>query len=301
MFFSQKYLFDSEASKTFDFNNKQLQYNQINWTSSLSDSDYSKIQDLSLYFNENNLGNSCVELVKDLEKFQILRVLDLNLAQNKISDQSFIDICTSIFKIQSLKKVYLAFWENSITDDGIKKSIQFIVQSKNLEGFCLYLGKNQIKDAGLQIISENIIHLKNIKDLQLSLWGNGLTDIAFRTFSENLSSFPNIIHLYLDFLYHQNVTDKTATLLGKSLANLKYLRALQINFQDTGITKEGEQNLANLISQISQIVCLRYYYSQKNVSFKDFLVSEKKTLKFFKKRSRYLIFAEVNSIKKLIN
>ncbi|KAL4441103.1 hypothetical protein ABPG74_002053 [Tetrahymena malaccensis] len=299
MFPTAKLVVNSETSKNFDFSNQLQEYNKLNWISSLQDSDYSKIQEICLQFNQNNISASSAELGKDLEKFQNLKFLDLSLSQNKICDQSFIDICSSISKIKSLDIVYLAFWGNQITEEGIKKAIEFIVQCQNLKIFCLYLGDNQIKDAGLQIISENLKHLQNIKHLQLSLWKNYITDVGFRYFSENLSSFPNIISLYIDFLYHQNITDETAILLGKSLSNLKHMRVLHINFDQTGITEVGKQKLAEMISQISQIVCLKYFYFEKN-GFLNKFENTKQTLKSFKRRSHRLIFVQVNLKKNLI-
>ncbi|EAR95038.2 hypothetical protein TTHERM_00518700 (macronuclear) [Tetrahymena thermophila SB210] len=336
MFPTSKDYDDSETQRTFNFRNKKLEYNQIGWNSSLQESDYSKIQYLQLLFQGNNIGTSGAEQFgKDLEKFQNLECLDLNLPQNSIRDQSFIDLCTSISKIKSLKEVYLAFWlglqfiykasQQMILYTKKGKTILQKLEQKNqqerlfnlkiqldlvysqgkfiyfLQINLLLLNRgNEIKDGGLQIIAENMKHLnKNIKNFQLSLWRNDLTDIGFRSFLENLNSLPNVIHLYLDFLYHNNVTDETAILLGKSLANLKHLRALQINIQETGITEVGQQELAKLISQIRQIVCLRYTYTvhQKHNQYNR---TTKQTLKLFKKKASCLIFVSINSIQELV-
>lgn len=173
----------------------------------------------------NNISNNKVaenrilSIPEDIGK--LIKLTELNLAENPIGDQGVIVISQKLKKLIALDISY-----SSICDEGLMQVCLNISRLKILK-----LGGNNISDKGFQYISNHLSHLES-----LNLSNNDSIEINITINSNNLTRLKELN------LSHCNINDD-------GLKNLRNLRKLEIiNFSWNQITVAGIVSLQNMIN-----------------------------------------------------
>jgi len=225
------------------------------------------VKDLNINLDSKNVDNyEARKLDNFLATMDVRETLNLDLSNNKLSDNTIQTIFSNISYLYKIKDLSINLSGNSITKFGIESickkiavtNSQYnvasmkIVMLSSLQCLDLNFSKNKICEEGAKKIANCLKEVSNLRNLVLNFEETKISSSSVKIILDSISMLPNLTYLNLNISKNGLYNDCCVGIENKFSQNY-YLEKLELNMSKNYLDDSIITNIENLIANIRRL------------------------------------------------